>query len=244
MQHITKHSAQNYTNTIHSLKNPFLIMTHEYWLNRWERNEIGFHQEGFNPYLMEYWTLLNIPDSGKVFLPLCGKSRDMIWLHNRGHAIFGVELSKLAVADFFQENKFNPIRQAERDFTRYAAGRITILQGDFFNLNKKHLEKVSAVYDRASLVALPPDTRQRYVRHMMHLLPPATQILLVGFDYPQSEMQGPPYAVSSQEISMLYQHHAEINLLKQVDVLDENPRFQQLGLSRLEENIVLLTTKS
>lgn len=218
-------------------------MTHEYWLNRWERNEIGFHQEDFNPYLLEYWPLLNIPDSGKVFLPLCGKSRDMVWLYNRGHSVLGVELSKLAVTAFFQENRITPSQQPDLDFERYVADRITILRGNFFNLHKKHLEKVSAVYDRASLVALPPDTRQRYVRHMMHLLPPATQILLVGFDYPQSEMQGPPYAVSVQEINTLYQHHAEINLLKQVDVLDENPRFQQLGLSRLEENIVLLTTK-
>jgi len=218
-------------------------MTHEYWLNRWERNEIGFHQEDFNPYLLEYWPLLEIPDNGTVFLPLCGKSRDMIWLNNRGHSVLGVELSKLAIAAFFQENKAIPVRQTEQNFARYAAGRITILQGDFFNLNKKHLEKISAVYDRASLVALPPDTRKRYVQHMMHILPPATQLLLVSFDYPQTEMQGPPYAVSVEEISILYQHHAEINLLRQVDVLHENSRFQQLGLSRLEENIVLLTTK-
>lgn len=218
-------------------------MTHEYWLNRWERNEIGFHQEDFNPYLLEYWPHLNIPSSGTVFLPLCGKSRDMIWLHNRGHPILGVELSKLAVTAFFEENKISPSQHVEPDFDRYIADNITILLGNFFDLNKKHLEKVSAVYDRASLVALPPDTRKRYARHMMHILPPATQILLVGFDYPQAEMQGPPYAVSVEEISMLYRHHAEINPLKQVDVLHENPRFQQLGLSRLEENIVLLTTK-
>lgn len=218
-------------------------MTHEYWLNRWERNEIGFHQEGFNPYLMEYWPLLNIPDNGTVFIPLCGKSRDMIWLSNRGHSVLGVELSKLAVTAFFQENNILPSRQPDPSFDRYIADSITILLGDYFDLNKKHLEKTSAVYDRASLVALPPDTRKRYVQHMMHLLPPATQILLIGFDYPQSEMQGPPYAVSVEEINMLYQHHAEINLLKQIDVLHENPRFQQLGLSRLEENIVLLTTK-
>lgn len=225
------------------MENPLLIMTHEYWLNRWERNEIGFHQENFNPYLLEYWPLLKIPDNGTVFLPLCGKSRDMIWLHNRGHSVLGVELSKLAVAAFFQENKTIPVRQADQDFARYVAGRITILQGDFFNLNKKHLEKISAVYDRASLVALPPDTRKRYVQHMMDILPPATRLLLVGFDYPRTEMQGPPYAVSNEEIGMLYQHHAEISLLRRTNVLDKNPRFQQLGLSRLEESIFVLTKK-
>ncbi len=134
-------------------------------------------------------------------------------------------------------------RQASDLFDRYAADAIEILLGDFFDLNKTDLENVGAVYDRASLVALPPDTRKRYAAHMMHILPPATPVLLIGFDYPQSEMQGPPYAVSVEEISMLYRDRAEINRVERIDILDENPRFKQLGLSRLQENIILFTTK-
>lgn len=218
-------------------------MTKEYWLDRWKRCEIGFHQDQFNPYLMEYWSRLQIPDNSSVFVPLCGKSRDMIWLQNRGHSVLGVEFSRLAVAAFFQENSVTPSQQTSQRFEHYASGGIEILLGDFFDLHKTHLENVRAVYDRASLVALPPDTRKRYAVHMMHILPPATPILLVGFDYPQSEMQGPPYAVSMEEIDILYRDRAEINLIGQINVLEENPRFKQLGLSRLQENIVLLTTR-
>ncbi len=219
-------------------------MIKEYWLGRWERDETGFHQDQFNPYLMKYWPRLRIPHDSTVFVPLCGKSRDMIWLKNRGHSILGVEFSQLAVTAFFQENGVTPAHQTDQRFDRYAAGGIAILLGDFFDLNRTDLENVRAVYDRASLVALPPDIRKRYAAHMTHILPPATQILLVGFDYPQSEMQGPPYAVSTEEINMLYRDHAEINLIEQIDVLEENPRFKQLGLSRLQENIILLTTQS
>ena len=53
------------------------------------------------------------------------------------------------------------------------------------------------MYDRASLIALPPEMRERYARHLAGILPPATQILLITLDYPQPEMPGPPFAVSA-----------------------------------------------
>ncbi len=76
---------------------------------------------------------------------------------------------------------------------------------------------------------------------LVNILPPATQILLITFDYPQPEMPGPPFAVSVNEVAALYREHAEIRLLAQLDVLVQNPRFQERGLSRLQENILLLT---
>jgi thiopurine S-methyltransferase len=100
---------------------------------------------------------------------------------------------------------------------------------------------VKAVYDRASLVALPPEMRERYARHLASILPPGTQILLITFDYPQLEMQGPPFAVSAGEVEALYRDFANVSLLAQLDVLPQYPRFQQRGLSRLHENIFLLT---
>jgi len=102
---------------------------------------------------------------------------------------------------------------------------------------------VAAVYDRASLVALPPEMRERYARHLVDILPPATQILLVTFDYPQAEMQGPPFAVSVSEVEALYGKYAEVRLLAQKDTLPENPRFVQRGVSRMEESIFLLTLR-
>jgi thiopurine S-methyltransferase len=98
----------------------------------------------------------------------------------------------------------------------------------------------SAVYDRASLVALPPEMRARYTSHLLSILPPGTQILLITFDYPQWEMPGPPFAVSTEEVEALYRERAEVKLLAQLDVLEQNPRFQERGLSRLEEGIFLL----
>jgi len=217
-------------------------MKKEYWLDRWEREETGFHQDMVNPYLLKYWRTLPLADGSKVFVPLCGKSRDMLWLHEQGHTVLGVELSPLAIQAFFKEAGLKPRHLANEKFGQFAADDIIILHGDFFDLSKNELMNVRAVYDRASMVALPPNMRKRYVHHMLHILPPATQILLVSFDYPASEMSGPPFAVSPDEVKSLYYKKAEIRLLAQIDVLQQNPRFQQRGLSRLQESIFLLTT--
>jgi thiopurine S-methyltransferase len=99
------------------------------------------------------------------------------------------------------------------------------------------------VYDRASLIALPPEMRVSYVRHLASILPRATRILLITVEYPQTEMQGPPFSVSSGEVEALYREYAEVRLLAELDVLAQNPRFQQRGLSRLQENIFLLTLR-
>ncbi len=215
-----------------------------YWLDRWECDDISFHQTDVNSYLSRYWPELKLVHGSKVFVPLCGKSRDMLWLNEKGHTVLGIELSKLAVQAFFQENNDTPHHETNDRFEVFRINDLSILCGNFFDLNKNDLATVNAVYDRASLVALPPKMRERYASHLMNILPPGTQILLITFDYPQSEMEGPPFAVSPDEIKQHYQQHADIRLLAQLDVLEQNPRFQERGLSRMQESIFLLTTHS
>lgn len=219
-------------------------MKKDYWLERWKREETGFHQDEINPYLRQYWQELHPAPGSEVFVPLCGKSHDMIWLRKQGHTVLGVEWSAMAVQAFFKENGYTAHHVTGEKFDCYEADGIRILCGDFFDLNKDDLAKAGAVYDRASLVALPPEMRERYVRHLLSILPPAIQILLVTFDYPQPEMEGPPFAVSPGEVEALYHKQAEIRLLAQPDILAQEPRFQKRGLSRLRENIFLLTSQN
>lgn len=216
-------------------------MEKDFWHERWKRKEIGFHQNETNPYLTRHWQTLHPARGAKVFVPLCGKSRDMLWLREQGHPVLGVELSAIAVQEFFEENGYRPSRDSCGNFERYQADNIQILCGDIFDLKKDDLKEVEAVYDRASMVALPPEMRECYVRHLLEILPPATQMLLLTFDYHQPEMPGPPFAVSVDEVASLYRGRAQISLLAQLDALDSNPRFRERGLSRLQENIFLLT---
>ncbi len=216
-------------------------MEKEFWLERWERNEIGFHQNEINPYLVRYWTDLGAARGTKVFVPLCGKSHDMLWLRQQGHSVLGVEVSPLAVHEFFEENGYSSTHAMRGKFEHCEADHIEILCGDFFDLKKDDLKGIHAVYDRASLVALPRETRERYVQHLISILPAASRILLIAFDYDQAEMPGPPFSVPPLEVESLFGAHAKVRILAQHDALAQNPHFRERGLHRLQENVFLIT---
>jgi thiopurine S-methyltransferase len=213
-----------------------------FWLERWERKEIGFHQDEVNPYLRDYWAELQVA-SGEVFVPLCGKSLDMWWLREQGHSVLGVELSDIAVREFFTEHGGEVQHSHQARFDCCEAEGVRVLCGDFFDLQAADMAQVKAVYDRASLVALPPGMRERYAEHLAGILPTGTRVLLITFDYPQEQMSGPPFAVSEEEVVRLYRDYADIRVLARLDVLEQNPRFRQRGITRLHENIFLLTLR-
>lgn len=212
-------------------------MDHAFWHARWEANEIGFHQREINPHLQTYWPALQAVAKGCVFVPMCGKSRDMLWLAGEGQRVLGVEISPLAVEAFFSDNGLTVTRRDAAPFVEYRADEIRLLCGDFFALTSDRLRDVTAVYDRASLIALPPALRARYAAHMAALLPAGTPLLLVTLDYPQTEMDGPPFAVSAREVDALFGAHFVVSTLGGHDVLAENPRFQARGVSRLNEQV-------
>ncbi|HKB59081.1 MAG TPA: thiopurine S-methyltransferase [Gallionellaceae bacterium] len=218
-------------------------MEKEFWLERWERAEIGFHQDDINPWLARYWPRLAAPPGSKVFVPLCGKSLDMAWLRKNGHPVVGVELSPIAAEAFFDEQGISPATSQTGHFQQCEAEGIRILCGDFFNMTRADLDGAATVYDRASLVALPPEMRQRYAQHMLHILPAGARTLLVTFEYDQSKMSGPPFAVTPDEVHALYREGAEVELLERADVLAQNERFKARGLNALHENIFMLTRK-
>lgn len=218
-------------------------MKKEFWLERWEREEIGFHEHEVNAYLAQFWSELHLARGNSVFVPLCGKSVDMKWLQQQGYTVLGIELSVVAVQAFFSENGYAPKISGSEKLKSYETSGLRILCGDFFDLSSDDLAKITAVYDRAAMVALPPEMRKNYVSHLVSILPAATQIMLITFDYPQSEMSGPPFALAADEVEALYGMYADIRLLAQVDVLAQNPRFQKRGLTRLQESIYLLTLR-
>lgn len=215
-------------------------MNPEFWLENWRNNKIGFHQPVINPYLTAFWRQLDFTAGSQVFVPLCGKSLDLLWLRQQEHKVLGVEVSDLAVDSFFSENGLTYSKFKKDDFQHYQAERLTILQGDFFELTADHLQGVQGVFDRASLVALPFELRQKYVRHLTNILPSKARILLVSFEYDQSLMNGPPFSVIEAEIQALYQDSYDIELFLVQDALDLYPQFKSLGFNDLEEKVYLL----
>ena len=227
----------------------------DFWIERWNTGQTGFHQPKINPYLVYFYGEKGPPpeqrEKLKVFVPLCGKSNDMLWLAQNGYRVFGVECSDLAVQAFFQENGI-ACRVASKDehslyvcdtesHPDYAA--IEIYQGDFFALQSDLFEDVTDVFDRASLIALPPEMRRDYAAKMAELLKPGTRILLVTLTYDQDEMNGPPFSVSEEELNDLYAENFSIQKLCYKNIIDDEPRMQERGLSSLVETVYKLVRK-
>lgn len=204
-------------------------MEPQFWLERWQRNEIGFHQPAPNKALVRHWASLGLAPGARVFVPLAGKSLDMIWLAAQGHPVVGIELAAEAVRAFADEN--GPV------------DRVELRCGDLFELGPASLGPIDAVFDRGSLVALPPPLRRRYAARLTGLSPPGTRTLLVTMEYDQSKMDGPPHAVPEAEVHALFGATHDIVLLERDAALDDFPRFAQRGVTSLAEASYRLTRR-
>ncbi|MDT8387199.1 MAG: thiopurine S-methyltransferase [Thiogranum sp.] len=218
-------------------------MEKTFWLERWEQNLVGFHQPDINPHLKEYWQTLSVKPGTEVLVPLCGKSQDMRWLAEQGCRVLGVELSERAVTDFFRENDYDFDLVSGGAFKVYSNDVITLLCGDFFALQPAQVDQVRAVYDRASLIALPPPMRADFARHLSALLPDAVMLLLT-MEYPQEQMSGPPFSVSEREVRELFEPDWSVTLLYSEDILSTESKFRDRGLTRLVEKTYRLERHS
>lgn len=216
------------------------MVDNQHWLDRWKENRIGFHEAAVNPHLQQYLPQFSLPRGACVFLPLCGKARDIVWIAQQGYEVIGIELSQIAIEAFFAENKLDYERFDSDRFGIYKSGNISLLQGDFFDLSNDDLGACSLVYDRASLIAMEPHRRPGYYDHMLSIIPAVSNMLLITLEYAQAEMQGPPFSVLTDEVYQYYSDTFSINLLASTDIIDERPRWREVGLTALSESVFRL----
>ena len=228
-------------------------MHHSFWLQRWQEKRIGFHLDTINPYLSKYLSKLGQPGNSHVFVPLCGKSHDLHYLHQQGYQVTGNELSCLAVKDFYTEQQLiasksvifsKNLVQEQVELAHWHSPEVDIICGDFFALNKDQLTEITAVYDRAALVALPLEMRENYVAKLLEILPEKTSILLVTLDYDETEKQGPPFSVTEDEVVKLYGAHFDIECLEVSDIRPEERSERSQNMSYFNECVFLLNKHS
>lgn len=209
------------------------MMDAEFWHRRWQENQIGFHQSDTTPLLQAHWPSIGAPADRTVFVPLAGKSLDMLWLAAQGHHVLGVELSPLAVERFFAENALQPDIVETAYGLSHRTGPIELILGDVFALDAAALADCHAVYDRAALIALPPELRQRYVTELYARLPLGCRGLLISMEYPQHEKSGPPFSVGENEVRERFAVDWTVDLLEREDILAAEPSFIAQGVTAL-----------
>ncbi len=215
----------------------------ELWQQSWRDQNIDFHQTTVNAHLIRFWSSLGLTAADRIFVPLCGKSLDLLWLAQQGHQVVGVELSPVAVRAFFRENRLQPARQRHGPFTLWTHGRISIFCGDFFLLGAADLGDIAAVFDRASVTALPEDLRAAYLDHLRRILPAACTMLLLTTEEPEEgETAGQDFAVAD-EITSLYASAFDIDLTHVESFYEVDPDPAISAPVRVEHKVYVLRPK-
>jgi thiopurine S-methyltransferase len=223
-------------------------MEQEFWAERWSLGETNFHEPKVNRNLTNHVEAWGLSADSVVLVPLCGKTVDLIWLARRARRVVGVELIEAAIQEFLADNSLVAEREdvageaEQTEAIRYTAsvpadndgpdGVVELICGDFLALGRpgSALDAsagITHVWDRAALVALPPEMRQIYAPTLQRLAPGA-KMLLNSFQYDQSVMDGPPFSVDGDEVQRLFGQH-RIELLDRVDVIERAPRFKDMG---------------
>lgn len=154
-----------------------------------------------------------------MLVPLCGKSLDLFWLAHRGHRPIGVEMIERAVDELFADAGLSAAARGDRR----SGGGVTVRVSDIFEVSD--LGPIDAVWDRAALIALPPERRAAY-RDKIRELAPGAPILLSAVDYDRSVMSGPPWAITPDEVAALYPSAERI---ASDDIVDSSPRWREVG---------------
>lgn len=218
-------------------------MDPNFWLEQWKSGRIGFHAKVAHPCLVHYWPRVSANCDIQVFVPLCGKSLDMDFLMAQRCKVVGIELSTLAIGQYLTEHNLTAVTTRVDGMPIHTTPGLRLIEGDFFQLTRSTLGPIDAVYDRAALIAMPPDLQPRYASHLLSLTPATAPILLITLDYDPAEMNGPPFATPPEQVEGLFGERYRIELLERLDALNDNPSLQSRGLTALTESAWRLTPR-
>lgn len=210
----------------------------EFWLNKWESKEIGFHQNRVHNLLSKYKDFFSSASSSKdyILVPLCGKSLDLIYLASLGLNVVGVELSSIACEEFFSENKIEFSKTQKSYWIEYTSSQITIICGDIFEIDFSQYQ-FHYLYDRASLIALNTNLRAKYISLIKKLKVSNQLIITLEFD---SE-SGPPFSISDKDITLYYGDEYSIETKEIIDLPIEVHKDK---ITTLKENLFYLRLKN
>lgn len=136
-----------------------------------------------DPILMKHITELTAGRSNlRIFVPMCGKTRDMLWLAERGHAITGAEINARYIMAFFRDAALEYELRSEqikpkRNVNVYAAKGhdITLYQCDIFDYSVEVSGQFDAIWDQSAIPVINEMGSKRlkqYTSLMQSLLKP------------------------------------------------------------------------
>ncbi len=211
-----------------------------FWVERWKNKDTGFHLCDIHPDLQAYFGRLSLKESDTVFIPLCGKTLDIHFFLQAKCKIIAVEMVELAVQQLFENLQINPQVSAWKHGKCYQSKNLTVYVGNVFDLSDEQLNSVNIVYDRAAFIALPYNLHAPYSRLIKEIANPDKQ-MLITVEFDASKLQGPPFLLLPDNIKQYYGNQYQIELLHQEETINNEPNFQEKGLTSLMRKTYLLS---
>lgn len=191
-------------------------MDADFWTERWNQSNTPWHQSEPEALLTKYFPK---EKTKSALIPLCGKSLDVLWISKNSEKVIGVELSPIACQAFFEEQNFSYKTESYKDFKIFNSLNIELWCGDFFKLPTETYQSVDFIYDRAAIIALPPNLRQLYANKLIEIAQASTssdfQILMIG-RVDEGLQDGPPFQVADAEIHKLFSEKLNLEILEKI----------------------------
>lgn len=215
----------------------------DFWKEVWKEQRLGFDQVEVNYYLKKALPSWLSESYETIFVPLCGRSIDMWEIHRSGHHVTGVECFEGALQDFDKKYALNLEKVSVRDsvdclknldFKLYCA--------DFFELTSADIQKRKGplkIWDRAALVALPPEMRLAYYDQIEKLCIDRLDWLCLLFSFDADTNFGPPFSVNYEEVEekMLSKGYS-VEVLEERILKPQNPKFVEAGIGAFKETLI------
>jgi thiopurine S-methyltransferase len=213
-----------------------------FWRQLWEEQDSPLFDQKFpNALLIDSYPSWAPYSGTRVFVPLCGKSVDMRWLEEQGHSVLGIEVSENAVRKYFSCEPTESRHTSQGKVLKsFAAQHTEIFVGDYFCLTLESTRDCQACYDRASLVAFPPEMRRKYALQLGKLLVRGCRTLLITFEFQAPSEMGPPFSVPGAEIRDLFSNDFHIQEIQQKEIIPKNPKFRDAGIPLVKEVATLM----
>lgn len=168
--------------------------------------------------------------------------------------VVGIDGISKALLEFAQENPLFDIQQNDTDdvVERFVGKGIELLRGDLFDVNDQVTNgKFDMILDRASMVAIQPTLREKYVDTLGKVIKPGGSILLITLDRrsgdEEARKRGPPFSIDEEEVHRLY---GKVDWVESIQLVEEHDEFQDEknrqrfeGLDSMYELCFIITTK-
>ncbi|KAG0284637.1 hypothetical protein BGZ96_011025 [Linnemannia gamsii] len=125
-----------------------------------------------------------IPKSGNVLVPGCGRGVDVFYLGNEHRKAYGLDISPIAVQQCKDIRTEKGISESVAEF----------IVGDFFKFDTP-AGGFQLVYDYTFFCAIPPTLRADWGRRMSEIIPKDGILITLMFPI-GTHTDGPPFAVS------------------------------------------------